>query len=421
MAPVTRDPLVLLAGLAVVSAVGFGLYLAGLPLHPAQQVTAAGCVLLWLAAVIRAPANGLVLLYLVPPLFNGEDGRPYFFLLELLVYLTILAGVATRAWRHWPPVGPGGVLAALVLLSAVLSFPLNFAELRLEFAVTSWPEILEDLRRSDLAGNFFYFRTILNVASGVALYALAAGERWSRESLVRLATATTLVYVAVSLLGLWHYSVPVQPGKFMTVAYGWTFMQGGFVGLGFNMSYFGQYALAYLPLSALLLVERTSRWVRGAALLALALTPYTILSTGQKGAYIVFAVELGLLLWVGLVVSRAAGPRVRVILAAVVSSLAVVGSVLLVFTRLGSVVADRFHLLIVLGDRYRVQALAAAWQMFRDYPLLGAGAGRYAAEFPCTTPSRPSGSDRCPPTTSTPSTSPSRGSWGWRASWRSWR
>ena len=278
----TRDPLVLLAGLAAVSAGWFALHLAGMPLHPAQQLTAAACLLLWLAAVAGGPAGGLVLLYLLPPLFNGEDGRPYFFLLEVLVYLTILAGVATRAWRRWPPAGPGGVLALLLLLSAVLSFPLNVAELRLAFTVASWGEILEDLRRSELAGQFFYFRTLLNVASGLALYALAAGERWSRETFVRLATATTLVYLAVSLLGLWHYWVPVTPGKFMTVAYGWTFLQGQFLGLGFNQSYFAQYALAYLPLSALLLVERAAWWARGAALLALGLTPYTILSTGQK-------------------------------------------------------------------------------------------------------------------------------------------
>jgi len=75
---VTRDPVALVLGLVVVGLVPGGLSAVGLPLPRVQLTTAAVVALFFVLAVVRSPANGLVLLYLVPPLFNGEDGRPTF-------------------------------------------------------------------------------------------------------------------------------------------------------------------------------------------------------------------------------------------------------------------------------------------------------------------------------------------------------
>src|SRR5713101_3494421 len=96
LSSVTRDPVALVLGLVVVGLVPGGLSAVGLPLQRVQLTTAAVAALFFVLAVVRSPANGLVLLYLVPPLFNGEDGRPYFWLLELLVYATVAAGFAVR-------------------------------------------------------------------------------------------------------------------------------------------------------------------------------------------------------------------------------------------------------------------------------------------------------------------------------------
>src|SRR5207247_5885466 len=124
----------------LVAAIGAAAHLAGLSLHPTEQITAAAFVLLCLTAVALAPVNGLMLLYLVPPLFNGEDNRPYFFLLEILVYLTILAGAAAFLRRRQPLTVPGGPLLALFCLSTLLSVPLNLNEVWLELQVASWSQ-----------------------------------------------------------------------------------------------------------------------------------------------------------------------------------------------------------------------------------------------------------------------------------------
>jgi O-antigen ligase len=377
-----RDPLLLLGAVAAVATLGVGLRLAGVPLEVVQPLTAALFVVVAGAAVLAAPANGLVLLYLVVPLFNGEDARPYFFLLEVVVVLTVLAGVATRvAARRWLPV-PGAAFAVLLVASTVLAIPVDLKAIVLEVSRTPWREIAEEIRRSDVYGPLFYVRTVLNVVSGVALYALAATERWSRETLVRLATATTLMYLAVTALGLWHFWLPVAPGKFMTVAYGWTHLQGGFVGLGFNVTFFGQYALAYFPLAFVVLLEPAPRWAKAAAALAVAVTPYTILSTHQKAAQVVFAVALGLLLLVGIAVTRRAHPHARRLVTAAVIVVVLVAIGLVWLTPVGARVGARVREFAQEGDWYRLSALDAAARMFLDHPVLGVGSGRYAALFP---------------------------------------
>ena len=71
---------------------------------------------------------------------------------------------------------------------------------------------------------------------------------------------------------------------------------GGFQGMGFNVSYFAQYALPYIPLVVLALIESESACTRGAAVFGLLVTAYTIPATRQRAAYILLGLELAALL-----------------------------------------------------------------------------------------------------------------------------
>jgi hypothetical protein len=378
---VTRDPVALVLGLVVVGLVPGGLSAVGLPLPRVQLTTAAVVALFFVLAVVRSPANGLVLLYLVPPLFNGEDSRLYFWLFELLVYATLASGFAVCLWRRRLPMVPHAPLLLLLLVTTVVSVPLTLKELWLQVQVSPWREVLEGIRRSDLREDLFYVRTVLNVASGIGLAVLVANESWSRQRVVRLAVAATAVYAAVTALGLWCYWFPFAPGRtFLTLWVGGNAM-GGFQGLGFNVSYFAQYALPYLPLVVLALIESKSIWTRATAVFSLLLTAYTIPATRQRAAFVLFGLELTVLLAAGAIwwwrLRSVRAGRLAVAVAAVVAT----SFGLLAFTALGPDALRRVQELRQHGDPYRVTVLSVAWRMFIDEPMLGIGSGRFAGEF----------------------------------------
>jgi len=378
---VTQDPVVLVMGLGVIGVLAICVHLAGIPLHPAQYITAGVVVFFFLVSTLLSPANGLVLLYLVPPLFNGEDQRPYFSLLEVLVYLTLLVGFGTRLWRRERLVFPYAPFVLLFLVSTVISLPLNLQEMWLEFQVSPWREVLEGIRRADLRENLFYVRTALNVASGIGLYVLVVNEPWPRERLVRVAAAATVVYTTVTVLGLWCYWVPVAPGQtFLTLWLGGDAM-GGFQGLGFNVSYFAQYACAYFPLLGLTLIESRRRWVIAVAGFGLLLSTYTIVATYQKAGQFVFLLELVVLLVAGAMWGKGERRVGRGRLMFGVGALAVILAGLLTFTPMGSKALKKLLDLWQYGDPYRVNVLSVAWRMFLEEPLLGIGSGRFAHMF----------------------------------------
>lgn len=372
-------PLLLVLGLGLVALLALTLRLARIPLDQAQQLTALALLLFFLGSVLRSTANGLALLFLLPPFFNGDDFHPYFPLLEVLVYLTLIRGFGAALWQRRRLAFPYAPLFLLFLASTVVSLPLNLRETWREVGLLSWPEILEGIRRSELTANLFYVRTVLNVLSGVGLYVLVVNERWTREAVLRLAAAATLVYSAVTLAGLWLYwsgSAPRVP--FLSV-YLHGSAAGGFSGLGFNSSYFPQYALAYLPVLALVVAEGRGRLVRPLAAGAILLAGYAILVTYQRGAWLLMLLEMGLLLAVAASLERPAVAR-RVALGAGAAVLLLAAG-LLVLTPLGPRVVARALALWHGGDFVRAHVLGVAWAMFRDEPLLGVGAGRFAHFF----------------------------------------
>lgn len=373
------DPVVLVGWLGVIAGIAVALRLAGVSLHVAQQTTAVVVVLFALAAVLLSPQNGLLLLFLVPAVCNGGDSEPYFFLLEILVYLTVLAGFTRRVWQRRPLGFPHAAFFVLFFVSTLISFPLNLKELWLEIRISDWAELLEGIRRSDLWSNFFYVRTVLNVGSGIALYVLVVNARWSRELLVRLAVAATVLYAAVALVGIfWGRLFPNQ--LFLTLNLH-DLAGSPFSGVGFNTSYFAQYALAYLPLVVLVLAERAPTWAKGLAAWSVLVSAYTILTTYQRGAHVVLAVEIVLLTMVAS--SRGGQSRARPRLAplAVTGGLVVLLVGLLVLTPIGAVAYEKMLALWRSGDSYREHVLAVAWRMFLDQPLLGIGSGRFAHMF----------------------------------------
>ncbi|MGH7393188.1 MAG: O-antigen ligase family protein, partial [Candidatus Rokuibacteriota bacterium] len=372
--PGVLDPLVLV-GLIALLALTFALF------RISQSGAAALVALFFAGSVALSASNGLALLFLVPPFFNGDDYGPYFWLLELLVFLTVVRGLGGHAWagrRLRVPLAP---VLLLFLVSTVVSVPLDLQPLWIELRLSTWGEIAESVRAGDIDTNLFYIRAVLNVATGMAVLVLVANEPWSRARLVRLATASTLLYGAVSLAGLWLYHVhPVANRTYLSLWAGGE-RAVGFTGLGYNVSFFGQYALAYVPFAALLLVERTSRRVQAVAVLALLLSAYTILITYQRAAYIVLAVELVLFVVAIHRLDASRWPVGRRMILSVIGAILGATTLMLLVTPLGPRVHDRIVLLFTLGDPVRTHLIEVAWKMFLDHPLFGVGTGAFSRVY----------------------------------------
>jgi O-antigen ligase len=381
MHSLTRDPVALILALALIGLVPIALHGVGLPGHRVEWITAVVVALFFLLTVLRSPANGLVLLYLLPPLFNGEDSRPYFWLFELLVYSTLAAGFGRHLWRRRALVFPQLPFFLLFLLATLVSVPLSLKELWLQIQVSPWREVLEGIRRANLWEDLFYVRTVFNVASGIGLAVLVVNEPWSRPRLLRLAAAATLVYAAVAVIGLWCYRLPVAPGQtFLTLWLGGN-MMGGFQGLGFNLGYFAQYALCYLPLVVLTLVDSPAVWPKVTAVFSLLVTVYMIPTTRQRAAYVLFLLELAALLAAGTIWWWRTRSGRRVALAVSAGAVFATLAGLLAFTALRPAAFRRVLELWQEGDLYRRIVLGVARRMVFDEPMLGVGSGRFAGEF----------------------------------------
>jgi O-antigen ligase len=346
--------------------------------NPSRRIATALLIVTFLGSALLSAVNALVLLFLLPPFFNGDDWRPYFFLQESFVAITLVAGFGAIVWRRSVPRVPAAPFVVAFFLSTVLSLPLNLRETWIELSRSSRSELLEAFRSGDLEGNMFYVRSVVNVLTGAGLYILAANVSWNRQALLRVATAATVVYLTVTGLGLGLYhAAPASPDTFLSLRIGGDQING-FTGLGFNPAYFAEYTIAYVPLAGLLLVRGTLV-TRAAGALTLLLSGYAMILTYQRAAYLVFVAELCVL---GASLSRVALHQVR--RRAVTLTLAGVGGLagaMLFVSPVGRNVSSRFLELWHHGDHVRTHVLEVTWTMFRDQPLFGVGSGRFAHLF----------------------------------------
>jgi O-antigen ligase len=377
------DPLTLVGLVGAIVTVALALHFTPLSDLRVQQVTAWLVAALFAGSVVLSATNGLYLLFLLPGVFNGEDFRPYFYLLELLVGLTLARGLAAHIMARRRLAFPHAPFVLLFLASTVVALPLNLRETWLHLQVTPWTAWLGELRQSDHLSHLFTVRLILNVATGIGIYVLAANERWTRAAVLRLALAATVVYVGITGVGLFfHWFTEPVWRTFLTLFLTGPYT-GGFVGLGSNVSFFAQYALPCLPLVVLVALGYRG-WRRWLALGALLVSAYTVLATHQRGATLALILEVGLLLGVGWTLARdPAFARVGRATIAAAGLVTLLAALLLHFTPLRSWAVETFaNLVLERGEAVRRQTLRVAGQMLSDHPLLGVGSGRFAHFFP---------------------------------------
>ncbi len=95
----------------------------------AETVTIYLAIACFAAVTVLHPLNGVSFLLLVTPFFLGNPYKPYQFLLEIFIYGTLLAMVLRRPWNRPGVPFPLKIPVLILLLSALVSLPLNSREL----------------------------------------------------------------------------------------------------------------------------------------------------------------------------------------------------------------------------------------------------------------------------------------------------
>jgi hypothetical protein len=252
---------------------------------------------------VLQPLNGVSFLLLVIPFFLGNAYKPYQFLLEIFVYGTLLSMLVRLPRLRRGNGFPLKIPILLVLLSAVVSWPLNSREIYYHL----WALPFRDLFHQWLYGNpgaaLHPLRVLTNLASAAALAWLtfrALDQEPLRENFVRRQIqALVLMGAAIAGIGLLLLFDWLPRGRTYASLSLVGVHEGAITAFAFNRQFLAQYLLLCLPLAVYWGKDTwTSRRLPGMTLsvVAIALVIFALAASMQRSVYIVLALQAGFML-----------------------------------------------------------------------------------------------------------------------------
>ena len=250
--------------------------------------------------VLLHPGNGIYFLTLIVPFFLGDEKRHYFYLLDVMVLITLVSSIFHFSFQRekiLPVPHQGKIL--LFLAVSLLSIPINakglYYHLRGTPPLESWNAFWSGQENSPL----YYLRSLFHVVSNVCLYFITLwsfkNETDFRKWLKPFMLMNLLMwlfafcfyfgaffkhsstYLSASLVGYY----PIAPGQL------------SLTGFAYNAGYLGEYWTLAFPIIATLLYSFKSRLFSSAAaavtlILGLGAVPFLY----QRGPVIALAGQL---------------------------------------------------------------------------------------------------------------------------------
>ena len=329
------------------------------------------------------PLNGISFLVLVLPFFLGGSNKPFIFLLDIFVY-----GVLASAAIHFyvkkkklalPLKGP----VLFLILSALMSLPLNSKEL----IYGLWANSPENAFLQWLFGNpnqpLYYFRLLTNLVSGLALFYVVLNfiKDGGVEFLEDLFRAAVILAGIVSLAGiLLLFNILPRGSHFLSLSLVGQH-EGAITAFAFNRQYFAQYLLVSLPFCFYFFLKHRGQPSRLSFLVyscLVALFLFSLAASTQRSVYLVLFPQL--VLFVGY--ERFSAPKQgKVLVYLLIPFLFIGGLFLLDWLFLDNKFIERLLFLNRIPD-IRPLIGEAAWKMFTAFPLLGVGLGQFSYFFP---------------------------------------
>lgn len=345
------------------------------------------------------PFNCIPFLLLMTPFFLADSKMPYYFHLEVLVYIFLMtSGVFVLVRRKDVRVGPIPFLGVslIFLASAFLSIPINFKEFYFEIrgsaSVSIYKTLIGQMKYFSYAHeglSIYWLRCLVNTASGFLIYILIVYylEQEEKERILRNIFKTiTVMFLSVMIIAflLNFKMIPTVNKLYLTFSLAGSYPEDYMMtGFAVNRGYWGQFIISYLPLAGMFACGGRGKKVPIImAVIALLLGTIAIGFVSQRGAVIALGFEI--MIAAVLFIRSYSGNRPRIVLV-----------VFLIFILLGASFAsiDHFYLngqflksvknLMTGADPgLRSQLWRVAGTMFLHNPILGVGFGKYHYFFP---------------------------------------
>lgn len=330
----------------------------------------------------RNPVNGVLFIFLSTPFFLETNYRDYFFLIEIVVVITITAGVAHRVWERVGSSKSTLMLAGLLVAGSAASLPLDISGFRHEFWARDLSDMTEAWMTSHQGSKTYYLRKVFNIVTAVGIFAVTVAfwPRGDGRLVFKLFTASVVLVFAVSVVGLLMYNdILPTGGRYLSLSL--VGKQWGVTAFAYNKAFFNQLLLLSMAMIMALVFLRDSGRAVSFALILVAFIFAAILLESRMRFSLVTMVFLGLIVAALLFVRL---PWIRRDRFAMVASAVSVVAVALTIEWL---VYDFGHLSLFatrLQSRFsqaphdpRLSIWGTAMNMFTAHPIAGVGFSRF--------------------------------------------
>ncbi len=371
--------------------IGLSAYFLGLP----EQVAALALTLYLIAVTVYNPANGIIFLLLATPFFLGASTKPYYWLLELFIYLVIIIAFA-KLWPYRRELRFRLVLPCLLIaISTLLSFPIDLKKFLLEVWANPLDHLFYTWAHEYASAQVYSFKVMANIFTGITIfYVTTSSFSYEKpEHLDKLFSAKIIIAMLVSIAGIVMFYFPA-----VITGEPWHYLGSSLVGthsksisaFSYNLQYLGQYLCLLTPFFIYFLINKDikNRWIIA---LSLAVTVFALLQGSQKSVILTLII-LALLVPIFYFKLNKFRPDLlkKYLMFSALAIFIVAAAV--VTTKLGALspkiisgasqfVNDPlyFHKNGIIEPRFYLWHTAL--KMFHGYPLFGIGAGKFHSMY----------------------------------------
>ena len=222
-------------------------------------------ILIYFSVIVFShPVNGIYFLLIIIPFALGNSKRPFYIVLECLVYIIILSSVLHMDRKESKSDSiPYKRLVIIFFLFSLLSLPLDLKQLYYEIRGEAFNNpvvwLIHSFRKfssGNEGNNLYWLRSISNLFSGISLYFVTTYFIKDKQQIERSFFPVWLISVIVVVVGyVFLYDIIPHNGTYLSLSLVGQ-ARGRMTAFAYNEGYLGQYLIVALPFVAFYL----NRW-----------------------------------------------------------------------------------------------------------------------------------------------------------------